>query len=575
MKHFTTFILVLFVLACAAMTASAAKTIDPAVDTVFTCDSNPDDFNGKTFENLYVLLNSCKNLDSTVIPGNDAFLTLRDIKVTGTLYYTDDTYNAETDTYRASYPGETMTSADHYLNIAGDSEINAAHISCIDPHVCNFGIQYPIEISELNITPSNATNRGKIVVRGYIDPLIDIETDYYNDTTVKSFPDFNLKTFDNDWSHIWTDTNGLINFISLNGDIRYDIITNFDIITNERIEEIEKKTNAPSYVYKRGGAHKLTIWNYYAQNIGDTNIDLVNFYADYVFVANTKSFDDNETLDTYNLKWVPVLRAGGFTNIGVMDAYSSVKTDVVYSAPYAPYSEEIRNMILPMYIDALVVGAQDREVKVNISYTKIYMVNYLGGFGPYSKLDIHLDSYESPYDLWNIPSIGLATVYGGYLAIGASKAPWNLLTIGKLMVFSAREDFRYPDRDSIANNANSVGYFLTYDTPLVYSQTESENNFTSRLSPEYLAVYNVIGLNTRCQVFNPYGFQWIINVLENYTDLPEEGVKTDPNTRIHVSNPNLGDIVYDKAVSFEKNFSVDCQAHQYGGNTFTIDYIER
>ena len=54
----------------------------------------------------------------------------------------------------------------------------------------------------------------------------------------------------------------------------------------------------------------------------------------------------------------------------------------------------------------------------------------------------------------------------------------------------------------------------------------------------------------------------------NYTSLPKEGVKTDPNTRLHTSNPNLGDILWDKNVPRTGNhYTSECQEHQYGKDT--------
>ncbi len=99
MKSKKLFAVVVFVVLAAlgcAMSAAAEKTIDPETDTVFTCDSDPADFDGKTFENLYVLLNGCDNFKSTILPDDNVFVTLRDITVNGTLYYVDDSMTAKT-----------------------------------------------------------------------------------------------------------------------------------------------------------------------------------------------------------------------------------------------------------------------------------------------------------------------------------------------------------------------------------------------------------------------------------------------------------------------------------------------
>ena len=197
MKHFTTFIFVMIAVLCCAMSAAAEKTY-------FTCDSDPADFNGKTFERLYVLLNGCDNFDSTVIPGKEAFVTLRDITVTESLRYLDDTYDRATGTYRDAVVGEQLTTVDHYLNIAGNSKIKKLHAECLDPHVCNLGIQNPTTVDYLEIIGPQTTTSEKprMVIRGYIDPLVDQKTDYYKDTFVKSYPGFNINTFDYDLAKI-------------------------------------------------------------------------------------------------------------------------------------------------------------------------------------------------------------------------------------------------------------------------------------------------------------------------------------------------------------------------------------
>ena len=92
MKSKKLFAVVVFVVLAALGCAMSAA----AEDAVFTCDSDPADFNGKTFENLYVLLNGCDNFKSTILPDDNVFVTLRDITVNGTLYYVDDSMTAKT-----------------------------------------------------------------------------------------------------------------------------------------------------------------------------------------------------------------------------------------------------------------------------------------------------------------------------------------------------------------------------------------------------------------------------------------------------------------------------------------------
>ena len=588
MKHFTTFIFVLIALMSIVMVSFAETTIDPETDTVFTCDSNPADFNGKTFEDLYVLLNGCKNLDSTVIPGDDAFLTLRDITVTN-LHYTDDTYDAETGVYRESQPGEQLTYADHYLNIAGNSEIRNAEISCLNPHVCNFGVQYPIMIGMLYVYPTNATTRGKIVLRGYIDPLVDPETDYYNDSVVKSYPEFNLETFDNDRASLtWSERDlltGVARYLNqyylehgaesarkeLDGMIEYG---------SESDDPDDLELDAALIASQRGGALHMVVLNKYAQNIGDTVIDFDNFYSHFTYLANAKSLGNEDFDDIYDLKWTPVLRAGGYSNIGVLSAYSSFKTDIVYNAPYTPYAADYNKLSHPMSIDAVIVGTQGRKVQADISFTKIVMFNYLGGFDPDSKLEIHWGRYDNIHVPAITSSIGLLTVHGGNVSLIADKADLNYCTVGNLMVFAAREDFTYPARSSDRNNAKDVFSFRDYQEMFYLPRTEEEVNDYNRLGRKFSEIFNgnLLSHTNICER-SPWGYNWILSVLDKYIELPDESVKTAPNTRIHNGNMNFGEIAMDESLDEWNNpdvFTASCQIHQYGQNEEIVtDIITR
>ena len=124
MKKYKILLFVLAVVMSAFMSAAAQvdKHFDPEQDTLISCGANPADYTGMTFNgDVYVLLNGCADLKSTVIPGDNAFLTLRDIKVNGTLYFVDDTFDTAGGTYRESLTYDSLTRAHHYLNLAGDS----------------------------------------------------------------------------------------------------------------------------------------------------------------------------------------------------------------------------------------------------------------------------------------------------------------------------------------------------------------------------------------------------------------------------------------------------------------------
>ena len=82
MKKYKILLFVLAVVMSTFMSAAAQfeKHFDPEQDTLISCDANPADYIGMTFDgDVYVLLNGCSDLKSTVIPGDNAFLTLRDI----------------------------------------------------------------------------------------------------------------------------------------------------------------------------------------------------------------------------------------------------------------------------------------------------------------------------------------------------------------------------------------------------------------------------------------------------------------------------------------------------------------
>ncbi|MBQ6517649.1 MAG: hypothetical protein IJI14_02960 [Anaerolineaceae bacterium] len=133
MKNLKLFIFVLALALCLSVSAFAE-------DTHFTCESDINDFNGKTFDNLYLDLVSCgENVEFT------------DLTVTGNLVY-----NGGRDT------------VDHNLKFVHPS-IQSMFVPCESTHNCTISfvpsedIEYVV--SEMTVMPSGS-EKGKVVLWG-------------------------------------------------------------------------------------------------------------------------------------------------------------------------------------------------------------------------------------------------------------------------------------------------------------------------------------------------------------------------------------------------------------------------
>lgn len=579
MKHYTaTFIFVLII--ALSLTGMAAAQVDkhfnPDVDTVISCDAVSADYAGKTFDgDVYVLLNGCDNLKSSVIPGDNTFLTLRDVTVNGTLYFVDDTYDAATGTYRESLSYDTLTRANHFLNLAGSSYVENLYMECMNPHDCSLGLQYPTEINNLYIVPTNAATRGKMTVRGYIDPLTDPETDYYADTAVASFPGFDFNTFDADFAL------GIAKKYKIF--IREaQVVSNNGILYGSRGRDEEyysemfidkypykEEVAATEIYFKRGKVNNLFIYNKYAIGAGETDINLINLFVELAMINNGKTIDSTTSTDFARV-WVPVLRAGGFTNIGIMSVYSQLKTDVLLEAEDT----------MPLYIDAMVVGTEGLTEKITLESTKIAMLNYLGGLSPYSVLDLTFTSPDTAY-FRHIPSVGILMAHGGKVNLTSNSYFQEILHIGAFYLLNGRDDLRFA---ADTNGVSSAEAFmklpvLSDNTSRtgIHGEGEARTELTGQFNERYAFDSGDIYERTLAQGTTAAGGSWISAMLDEYSSPASDDVKQASTTKIVLSGISFGDLVVDKQLNDTTKsnwFGASCAVHQNGDRSTSSPEIK-
>ena len=535
MKHFTIFILVSLVLMSVVMSVFAT-TIDHETETVFTCDSNPDDFNGKTFDRLYVLLNGCENFDSTVIPGDDAFVTLRDITVTGKLLYFDDTYDRSTDTYRDAVIDEHLTTADHYLNIAGDSHINALQIQCLDPHVCNFGIQKSVVIEDADIVGSKTgvNEKPRIVVRGYIDPLVDWNTDYYNDTSVKLFPDFKIDTFDYDLAKIAL------------ADTEYFDTLSFAYANAETIQEFPysfnwfEKSNSDEDIrlFNRAYFADCTVFNGFGFSATQSVVDLVNIEFGHLSTQNANGYG---IFPNKLYTWRPVLRSKGFTTVGNLVSTVAFSTKVVSENNRSAESTDAETSVLPMFVDMMTIGSLGETITYDMNNTRIVMLNYLGNEIPNSRLILKTNNNGNPY---NIDSIGFMNVIGGRFEMKSASNDKEIPIIVKLNFYEGIQDYSFDDAyTTVFITENYYGkneektYLFSFD-----STTGAENQ-ANKDDREYRQnLYNEEILPLRNFARTGLGYFEITRALDDQLKIGGTNVAGKSQVSFYAKDASLGEI---------------------------------
>lgn len=557
-----------------AETVSAVGRVieDDAGKAYFTCDSNPADFNGKEFEDLYVLLNGCSNLDSTVIQGEDAFLTLRDIRVNGTLWYVDDNYNRETSVYRDAVLGESLTTADHFLNIAGDSFISTLHMECIDPHTCNFGIQFPTRVFLVEANPVHRENEGKMVIRGYIDPLVDEATDYYHDLSVASFPYFDITTFDLD--RVQTATEDIerfdfVNYLSVYGGMNLTYpwglyyVKNSGLISDEEFEFL-----------KRGYINMMDVYNGYAVEPGETVIELGNIEIGDTFIENIgypNRTNEAQYLPDHN--WIPLLRSRGFTTIGTLNTAFDFHTDAAVPAPYSLSTDDPEKMVLPLYIDMVTVGGEGKTTTYNMENTRVAMLNYLGDEITGSQFVLKTGKINSPV---NMPMIGIANIMGGAFSMSCQEATPDIPTIEELNFFEENPEFRFADLNAYKSWITN----FPYDDPEIYlyitdpkTGGENLNNKDLREHRTQLIEAKILSKHNFARTF--IGYFEIAKTLDSYLKVGSVDMAGKSQVHFYGENISLGDInASEKLGSISDWMDGRCHFWQHGIKQMTVGKIK-
>ena len=598
MKHFAAFLFVFLAVFCTAFVSvsSAERVIDLEKDAVFTCGSNPEEFSGKTYNDLYVLLNGCTSMRSTIIPEDNVFLTLRDITVNGTIYYLDDTYDTETGVYREAVVGENLTSADHWLNIAGKSVVNRIEMACIDPHTCHLGVQFQVYVDELYLYPVNPLSRGKIALHGYIDPLVDEKTDYYHDTDVASYPGFDFGKFEGEFARtgvvnigglyvnmnryvdqhldkgLWDETlteeeyiDKLIEYSEFFAKTYASAFTFASEAINEKAQKLNKEVEATWHLLKRGLINKIFISNKYEQDSGETHIVLSNFRCKQMFISNNHR-EDGYYQDTFDLNWKPVIESAGFSSIGIVSVYSNVRMTAIDTPPLSAGDKNKDNEIFPLYIDAVVVGTEGRKIDLDLSHTKIFMLNSLGGLDKNSRLNIRFKDGRNTHSI-NQTAIGILSVNGGKVNILSDYIWPNSPSVIELFILPGRDDLRFkPDKKdgvidatSIMNikefkNSTEKVRLVSYEIEELLGEADYDIAREIRTKP---LSYSSDSHMTVC------GRNWAEYMSGYYLRKHTSETEKSNYAQIETENVSLGDIYVDSSLN-DDFLSGSCNFYQWG-----------
>ncbi|MBQ6518140.1 MAG: hypothetical protein IJI14_05425 [Anaerolineaceae bacterium] len=533
MKRITTLIIVFIAALSCAIGASAAQE-----KAYFTCDSDPKDFNGKTFERLYVLLNGCENFDSPIIPGKEAFVTLRDITVTESLRYLDDTYDRSTGTYHDAVIGEQLTTADHYLNIVGNSSIYKLHAECIDPHVCNLGLQSPVEVALITTTGGTGSEKPRLVIRGYIDPLVDSSTDYYNDTIVKNFPDFDVNTFDFDFAATALKDVNRFDFLSM-AYANASTITHYPYSLSW-LEEYQELTPDERALFTRAFVENIDLYNGYKVS-GNFNVDLVNIESGNVGIDNSSAKGDWRYSQ---YKWDPVIRSKGFTTIASLTSTANFKTAVVEDSAHTAKTADTERTVLPMFIDLLMIGTPtEKKITYDMNNTRVVMLNYLGNEDPDSEFTLKTNANGNSY---NNTSIGMANIIGGAFKMSSATTTAGTPTIDVLNFYEGNDNFSYysPNGDgsrtvlyNLYHEDIENTYLFSWD-PL--NRTEEKAHKADR--ERRLKLYEEKIIPTSNFARTGVGYFEVTRTLDDYLKIGNADMSGKSNVSFYGQNVSLGDI---------------------------------
>ena len=555
--------------------------------TYFTCDSDPADFNGKTFEDLAVMIDGCVNFDSTIIPGKDSFVTLDNITVNGYLYFVDDSYDPITGTSVDASFDDISIHGDTYLNITGLSNINNVSIQCVYSHNCNLGLQYPASIFYMEQALVNQKSLGKTIIRGYIDPFVDSETDYYHDTFVKNFPDFNIETFDVDFVSLALQNYSDFNYAALGSvefgkNLMYPYGT-YSFLASETVSEELAK------LFKRGNIELFVTYNSAGQNIGDFELDLANITIEDFFILPVGFENNGYGKETSYLgsNWKPNIVSRGYTTIGSFNANMDFSTDVYTPGSYSIDSTDPETAVLPLYVDLMILGGTGRTVEYDMNQTRIVMLNYIGNEDPGSKLVLNMGKLGTSI---NMPTISVANIIGGKLDFSCKETTHEVPSIDSLKLYEGIADYSYDDsakgRYEPLDTWESLYYsddariddVYTYN--MIYlpeNKTYAENTSTATLRNHRNDLYNNEILKLSNFARTDHGYFEIAATLDGMIVPTETDKIGNSVTKLYVYNTSLGDITVSMTLGEQSRwFDPKCNFWQYGEfgklSTRSIDY---
>lgn len=540
-------------------------------DAVFTCDSDPADFHGKSFNNLYVLIDGCKNLESTAIPGEDSFVTLKDITVDGCLYYWDDSYQTSTSEIVEPNLRDSSKHADTYLNIIGNSYIWKAQAQCAYKHNCNFGIQYPTWVEYMEVMPMNKTVNGKIVLRGKIDPFIDEGTDYYHDTTIKAFPNFNLATFDLDLVNVATVDYDNFSFADLTTTINEtNYIYPYSLRGTLKRAEYGKEITE---LFRRGYIIHVYPCNSFALPLGETEIDLANI-AIGEFTEWNWAYKNDEKIDVRDL-WTLKVVSRGFTTIGMMGMDSSFKTGIYVPAPYNTALYDLEKQPLPLYVDLMVLGGVGKKLQYDMDNTKITMLNYVGNENSGSKLDLNMGNVGVTWI--NSPSIGIANIIGGKFDMSCKQSVRDNPSIDILNFYEGLESYKI---DETVYDTLEKMYFGEREYTNTYlfninTETGEDDIETKPIREKRNNLYNKkIVRNTMNWARSVDGYFFITATLDGMIEPGKTDMKGQSVIGFYGQNISLGDINVSKNLDPIVNWmDGSCHFWQHGKTQMIVGKI--
>lgn len=525
-----------------------------AETTYFTCNSKPADFNGKTFDDLHVFIEGCDNFDSAIIPGKESFVTLKDIRVNGMLFFADDHYDPATEVYTDAEKSDTAKHNDTYLNIIGDSYIEVAHTQCVYDHDCNFGLQYPARIEKLDARLMNNKANGKTVIRGKIDPFIG----------ESSLSGFNIDTFDLDIVKAASEDVALFSAASyMSVEYGKDIVYPYNLRNFLKNNIFDKNITD---VFKRGYIRSLAIGDIADFQRGEVEIDLAN-----ISVGILYQWEKDSTKN-----WVPTIVSRGYTTIGVYATKTSFNTSAYAPAAYDYTSDDPNKMVLPMYIDLMILGGSGQNIRYDMDYTRITMMNYVGNEDPNSRLDLNLGNAGNAI---NMPSIGIANIIGGKFDMSCKQSIKDKPSIEKLNFYEGLQDYQF--EEETASTLNKL-YFDRTDVEMFNKRTNdqgtglTEDETTAALREKRKNLYDgKILLSMENYARTTEGYFTLAATLDGMIKPGNTDMSGKSVVSFYGQNLSLGDIAVSKNLGEITNWmDGSCHFWQHGDSKMVVGTIQ-